>query len=158
MRIDWWKFRSALGATRHRLVSQLLLENVILCFIGGPVGVLISIWGVGLIKALSPRDLYGLSEITINANALMFVLGVTVLIALVSGLLPAWKISKVELASALKAEGGLATTAGSARQRTQSLLVVGHRIPTAAQDQISISRVPLLIDSRSATTQDDRFD
>jgi putative ABC transport system permease protein len=118
--------RSALGATRRRLVSQLLWENVFLCSVGGPVGVLISIWGVGLIKALSPRDLYGLSEITINANALMFVLGVTVLIALVSGLLPAWKISKVELASALKAEGGLATTAGLARQRAQSLLVVGQ--------------------------------
>jgi putative ABC transport system permease protein len=99
--------RSALGATRRRLVGQLLLENVFLCFIGGPLGVLISIWGVGLIKALSPRDLYGLSEITINANALVFVLGVTVLIALVSGLLPAWKMSKVELASALKAKAAL---------------------------------------------------
>jgi putative ABC transport system permease protein len=118
--------RSALGATRRRLVSQLLWENVFLCFIGGPVGVVIAIWGVGLIKALSPHDLYGLNEITINANALMFVLGVTVLIALVSGLLPAWKISKVELASALKAEGGLATTAGLARQRAQSWLVVGQ--------------------------------
>jgi len=120
------KIRSALGATRRRLVSQLLWENVFLCSIGGPVGVLISIWGVGLIKALSPHDLYGLSEITINANALIFVLGATVLIALVSGLLPAWKISKVELASALKAEGSLATTAGLSRQRAQSLLVVGQ--------------------------------
>ena len=119
--------RSALGATRRRLVGQLLLENAFLCFIGGTIGIAIAVWAVGLIKALPPPpDLYGLSEISINANVSMFVLAVTVLVALASGLLPAWKISKVELASALKTEGGLATTTGIARQRSQSLLVVGQ--------------------------------
>jgi putative ABC transport system permease protein len=118
--------RSALGATRRRLVGQPLLENAFLCVIGGTIGVLISVWAVALIKGLSPPDLYRLSEISINTNALMFVLAVTVFVALGSGLLPAWKISKVELASALKAEGGLATTTSAARQRSQSLLVVGQ--------------------------------
>ena len=118
--------RSALGATRQRLVGQLLLENAFLCVIGGTIGVLIAVSAVGLIKAFSPPDLYSLGEININANTLMFVLAVTVFVALGSGLLPAWKISKVELASALKAEGGLASTTGVARQRSQSLLVVGQ--------------------------------
>jgi putative ABC transport system permease protein len=81
---------------------------------------------VDLIRAFSPADLYSLSEININANALMFVLAVTVFVALGSGLLPAWKISKVELASALKAEGGLASTTGVVRQRALALLVVGQ--------------------------------
>jgi putative ABC transport system permease protein len=139
------------------------LENVFLCFIGGPVGVLISIWGVGLIKALSPGDLHGLSEITINANALMFVLGVTVLIALVSGLLPAWKISKVKLASALKTEGGLATTAGLARQRAQSLLVVGQvslacvlliGAGLLARSVLAAQTVPLGFNPRAVLTAD----
>ncbi len=119
--------RSALGATRLRLVGQLLLENAFLCFIGGTIGISIAVCAVGLIKAIPPPpDLYGLSEVSINVNALMFVLTVTVFVALASGLLPAWKISKVELASALKAEGGLATTIGKDRQRSQSLLVVGQ--------------------------------
>jgi putative ABC transport system permease protein len=118
--------RSALGASRRRLVGQLLLENAFLCVIGGTIGVFVSIWMVALIETFSPADLYRLSEISINANALMFVLAVTLFVALASGLLPAWKISKVELASALKAEAGLASTTGLPRQRSQSLLVVGQ--------------------------------
>jgi putative ABC transport system permease protein len=118
--------RSALGATRRRLIGQLLWENAFLCCIGGIIGVVISVWAVGLIKALSPPDLYGLSEISIDTNALMFVLAVTVFVAVGSGLLPAWKISKVELASALKAEDSRGATIGKGRQRSQSLLVIGQ--------------------------------
>jgi putative ABC transport system permease protein len=116
--------RSALGATRRRLVGQLLLENACLSFFGGILGVLIAWWLVRLIKTLFPSDIYRLSEISINANALLFVMVVTVLVALFSALLPSWKISHVDLASALKAEGGVASTAGSSRQRSQSMLVV----------------------------------
>jgi putative ABC transport system permease protein len=118
--------RSALGATRRRLVGQLLLENAFLSFFGGVVGVLIAWWLVRLIRALSPSDVYRLSEISINANALWFVLVLTALVALFAALLPAWKISRVDLASALKAEGGLASTTGSSRQRSQSTLVVAQ--------------------------------
>ncbi len=118
--------RSALGATRRRLVGQLLLENVFLSFFGGVLGVLIAWWLVRLIKALFPADVYRLSEISINSNALLFVLALTVLVALFSALLPSWKTSKVDLALALKAEGGLASTTGSSRQRSQSILVVAQ--------------------------------
>jgi len=116
--------RSALGATRRRLVGQLLLENVFLSFFGGALGVLIALWLVRLIKALFPADVYRLSEISINSNALLFVGVVTALVALFSALLPSWKTSQVDLAFALKAEGGLASTTGSSRQKSQSILVV----------------------------------
>ncbi|MFY9989240.1 MAG: ABC transporter permease [Chthoniobacterales bacterium] len=116
--------RAALGANRLRLIWQLLLENSFLCFFGGVLGVLIAFWLVGLIKSLSPPDLYHLSQTSINGNAMTFVLGVTTLVALCSALLPSWKISKVDLAGALKIEGSLGSTIGSERQTSQSALVV----------------------------------
>jgi len=115
--------RAALGASRWRLICQLLLETACLSVLGAGCGLLIALWGIEMIKAFSPPGLQRVEEIGLNANALYFVGGLTTLVSVASGLLPAWGLSKVNLANALKDDGGRGGTAGPERQRTQSYLV-----------------------------------
>jgi putative ABC transport system permease protein len=118
--------RATLGASRSRLVSQLLLEAAVLSLFGGALGSLIACWVIALIKVLSPQHLFRFQEINLNATALLFIVGVTALVSLLSGLLPACSLSRASLGFALKDESGRAGTAGPRRQRTQSLLVSGQ--------------------------------
>ena len=118
--------RAALGASRLRLVGQLLIETTFLSLLGGIVGLFLALWAIEGIKALSPQGLYRFQEVHIDITALLFVLGLTALIALLSGLLPAWSLSNANLGLALKEEGGRAGTAGPERQRLQSALVIGQ--------------------------------
>jgi putative ABC transport system permease protein len=67
-----------------------------------------------------------LAEVNIDLNALMFVCGVTGLVSLLSGLLPAWKLSTTDVPSVLKAEGDRGTTSGRERQLTQAFMVVAQ--------------------------------
>lgn len=118
--------RATLGASRSHLISELLLEAVFLSVVGGLVGVVVALWAIGLIKTLSPVHLRCFQEINLDTTALLFVLGTTAVVSLLSGLLPALSHSKANLGSALKDEGGRGGTVGPQRQRTQSLLVAGQ--------------------------------
>lgn len=118
--------RAALGASRLRLLTQLLPEIVILSLLGGALGLLVAWFGIGVIKAFTPDYLPRFQEGRMDTAALAFILGVTALASLISGLLPTWSLSKAETATALKDEGGNLDTTGRQRQRTQSLLVVSQ--------------------------------
>jgi predicted permease len=118
--------RAALGASRERLLLQLLSESLVLALLGGFAGVLIGCWGVSLIKALDPGKITRLQSITVDGTALLFVFGLTLLTALLFGLLPAMVLSRANLASALRDEGGRTGTAGRERHRSQSILVAGQ--------------------------------
>jgi putative ABC transport system permease protein len=122
--------RSALGASRLRLIGQLLLETAFLSMLGGIVGVFVALWTIAIVKALIPQDLYALQYrfqgVTLDSAALLFAFVVTALTSLLSGCLPAWRLSEVDVGSALKDEGGRASTIGPQRQRTQSFLVVAQ--------------------------------
>jgi putative ABC transport system permease protein len=118
--------RATLGASRLRLIGQLLLETACLSVLGGCCGFLIALWGIELIKTFSPSDLQRAQEVALNAKALLFGGGVTSLVAVLSGLLPAWGLSKVNLSNALKDDGGRGGTAGPERQRIQSYLVAAQ--------------------------------
>jgi putative ABC transport system permease protein len=115
--------RAALGATRWRLMGQLLLETTCLSVLGGILGLLIAFSSVATIKRLSPPDSFRFQELNVDFNAMVFVFGVVLLTALVSGFLPAWSLSRVNLVPVLKDEGDRAGTRGPQTQRTQSILV-----------------------------------
>ena len=115
--------RAALGATRWRLIGQLLLETICLSILGGILGLLIALGSTATMKWLSPPDSFRFQELSVDLNAMVFVFGAVLLTALVSGLLPAWSLSGVSLVPALKDEGDRAGTRGPQTQRTQSALV-----------------------------------
>jgi predicted permease len=116
--------RAAIGATRFRLISQLLLESALLSVLGGFLGLLIAIWAIELIKILSPQqDLARFQRVSLDMLTLVFCFGATLLTSLLFGLFPALNLSKTNLASALKVEESRAGTAGPQRQSLQSFLI-----------------------------------
>jgi putative ABC transport system permease protein len=115
--------RTALGATRGRVIRQLLTESMLLSLAGGAAGLLLAVWGVEAIVKLSPASVPRLAETSIDARVFLFALGVSVLTGVVFGLAPALQASKTDLAESLK-EGGRSGSAGAARGRMRAALVV----------------------------------
>jgi len=118
--------RSALGASRWRVIRQLLTESLVLSLIGGAAGVLIAYWGVGaLVGALPEAQILALpflKTLSIDANILAFTFGLSLLTGIVFGLVPALQSSRPDLNEVLK-EGGR-NTAGGGGHRLRSALVM----------------------------------
>src|SRR5215813_5861981 len=120
--------RAALGASRLRLIRQLLTENLLLAVMGGAVGLLVAVWGVSLLAKFPysnrtlfvpydiPRDQIGL-----NGKVLGFTVALSLLTGIVFGLLPAFQASRSDLNDALKESG---VRSGSHRGLTRNVLVV----------------------------------
>ncbi|HEX8501471.1 MAG TPA: ABC transporter permease [Pyrinomonadaceae bacterium] len=117
--------RTALGASRWRVVRQLLTESMLLSAAGGAAGLLLAVWGVEAIVRLSPATLPMLAETSIDTRVFLFALGVTALTGVVFGLAPALQASKADLSVSLK-EGGRGGSAGAARARLRAALVVSE--------------------------------
>jgi len=108
-------------------MAQVLLEIALPASLGGILGVLIALGAIGFIKSAGPvYSLYRFQKVELDPVALLFVLGATILVALLSGIPPALGLSQVKLGSALKDEGGRSGTVGLQQQTTQSVLVVGQ--------------------------------
>jgi predicted permease len=114
--------RSALGASRLRLLRQLLTESITLSLLGGAAGVALATWGVNLLLAMNPISLPSYNKIGIDGTVLLFTLVATVLTGLVFGLAPAWQSLKVDLNSALK-EGGRSAGETTHRRLSGALVV-----------------------------------
>ena len=117
--------RTALGASRMRVVRQLLTESVLLSIVSGLIGLGLSIWLVKLLIAISPANSPRVDEIGIDLRVFGFTLGVTVLAGLLFGLFPALQTSRPNLNEMLKDSGRHGAGSGS-RNRVGSLLIVSE--------------------------------
>ncbi len=118
--------RAALGASRWRIVRQLLTESLLLSIFGGSLGVLIALWGIDALVALVPAGNIPTGvEITMDGRVLLFTLGASLLTALLFGLWPALQSSGSETQESLKA-GAQRATASRRNRRLQNALVVAE--------------------------------
>lgn len=119
--------RCALGASRGRVMRQLLIESLVLGILGGAVGLVLAYWGVHALAAAAPGFLPRASTISLDGPVLLATIILTGLTAVGFGLLPAWRASAVDLAQAFK-DGGRGSSGGRGRLRS---VLVGSEISLA---------------------------
>ena len=122
--------RSALGASKWRLVRVALAENLLLAAAGGAAGVLLATEGVNLFRHYSVVDIPRLAEVHVNLTVLVFSLVVTAGASILFGMLPALRLAHVPPQEALQANSGRAT--GGRHSRTASRWLVGIEVAGCA--------------------------
>ncbi|MCI0486651.1 MAG: ABC transporter permease [Blastocatellia bacterium] len=115
--------RSALGASRWRVIRQLVTESLMLSLMGGALGLLLALWGGDILATLSTENLPRAQEIGIDGLVLGFTCLLSIMTGLIFGLVPALQVSKPNLSETLK-EGGRSSTGGVRSQFLRSALVV----------------------------------
>src|SRR5215475_3364917 len=121
--------RLALGASRSKVMRQLLTESLLLSLLGGALGLLLAVWGVEALTRLLPQlnftfqslsELRG--EIRVDRVALLFTLAVSILTGLIFGLAPGWQAAKTDVNESLK-EGGRSGGGAGSRRARQGLVI-----------------------------------
>jgi putative ABC transport system permease protein len=117
--------RIALGATRGRIIRQMLAESLVLAFFGGLLGVAVSIAGMRAMARLIPMAMQAGAAVNLNGAVLLFAVAAVVLSSLMFGLVPALQLTKPEVQRDLK-EGGRSVSASAGQNRVRGLLAVGE--------------------------------
>ena len=117
--------RAALGATRWRILRQFLAESACIALPAGAIGAGLAYASLVLLRPLIPADVPLVQEATVDRTALLFTLMVAVLTALITGFIPAWRVSSAHPGDAMKLEGR-SITAGHGRQRLVAILVAAE--------------------------------
>ncbi len=118
--------RKALGATSVRLVRQLLAEILLLTVAGGGAGLLLAIWGVKFLLALSPARLPRDNEIVVDLRVLAFAAGASILAAIISGVLPALQLARSKTVAGLLGGNGRGAGDAAVKNRSRSVLVIAE--------------------------------
>jgi putative ABC transport system permease protein len=121
--------RTAMGASRSRIIRQLLTESILLSLAGAALGLVFAMWWVYLIVNHMPPEvakfIAGWNTISLDADAFFFTLAIAVLSGIVSGIAPSWLHSQTHISETLK-ESGRGTSAGRSRHRLRSVLVIAE--------------------------------
>jgi predicted permease len=113
--------REALGASKMRVVRQLLTESVLLAFVGGGLGLFLAAWGTRAALGVLPAALPRAEQVGLDSHVLLFAVGISLLAGLLFGLTPALKTTQPDLHDTLK-QGGRG--ASGTRHRAQDVFVV----------------------------------
>src|SRR5438067_3902142 len=116
--------RAAMGASRTRVLRQMLTESILLSAIGGVAGLVLSSWLTDVLMSMLPEGGPRLEQVGIDYRVMTFALGVSALTGILFGIVPALQASKLDVTSALK-EGGRSGE-GHRRTSARSLLLIGE--------------------------------
>ncbi|HXC68696.1 MAG TPA: ABC transporter permease [Pyrinomonadaceae bacterium] len=117
--------RASLGASRARIIRQVIIECLPLGLIGGVCAVLLATWGIQLISSLLPATLPRANAIDVNARVLVFTFALALLTIVIFGLLPAFQAARTDLRDSIN-EGGVAGLGSRRQGRLRRLLVVAE--------------------------------
>ncbi|HLJ40189.1 MAG TPA: ABC transporter permease [Candidatus Acidoferrales bacterium] len=117
--------RMAFGASRGRIIRQMLTESFVLSFCGGVLGLALAIAGIHGIARLIPMDMLSGASVNLNGAVLLFAAGIIVLAAFIFGLAPAMHSTKPDVQSELK-EGGRTASASAAQNKLRGALAIAE--------------------------------
>lgn len=117
--------RAALGATRAEIIGQILVESVVLALIGGSLGLALSTIFLKIMLQFVPQNVPRMGNIPLDATVLGFAIAASVLTGVLFGVLPAWRMSKLDPSLALR-DGARSVTSGRGQHRLHSALVIAE--------------------------------